>query len=226
MLVLQCRVASLRGAGEPAPCAGAKYALNLTHWPFKSPGRAVFLRSSFLQLPFRTFPSFLFSYFCHNLYSPPLLSLAFRPPPVHTRTQVMLKLALARQHWTVWVCSVSTQSLFIVGLCFTLQCPIKHSPANKSPRKWTVAVKASPGCCCSCNYVARRRVLTSHKPSHPRLYFSNQPSRITFHHLSGTYKNSHRRRRRRRRTTHRLLPSYLFISPPASQLRCICLKAP
>lgn len=106
------------------------------------------------------------------------------------------------QHRTVWVCSMSTQ-IFIFILCikkkklllyFTHRCPIKYGPTNKSLKKWTVVVKTSPACCYSCNYAARCHVLTSHKPSHPRLYFSKQPSRITFHHLSGTYKNSHRRR--------------------------------
>lgn len=85
---------------EPAPTPGTKYSiihgkrpLNLTHWPFKGSGHSRFsvqLLPPLTSHPVRSFflLSFLFSYFCHILYSLPLLSLAFRPPPVRTHSYV------------------------------------------------------------------------------------------------------------------------------------------
>lgn len=72
------------------------------------------------------------------------------------------------------------------------------------------------------NYGAPCGVLTSHKPSHPGLYFSNQSSWITFHHLVVTYKNSPCR-------THCCIFIYLLIYLFLlflSNRAVFCLKAP
>lgn len=211
---------------EPAPSPRAKY--NFCTGPLKAldvhvPPVTSHPICSFFLL------SFLFSYFCHILHSLPLLSLAFRPPPVRTHSYVKTSISTVEHRALSHVgtgprgCAACQHRLFLycfknkkkkIALYFTVRCPIKYAPTNKSPLRsglkrlllWKPLQTAAAGA------IMRHRAVFWHLISRRTQGSISQTSPPGSHFIISAVPI----RTLTTAAAHRLLPSYLFISvsPP------------